>query len=466
MAKLGLGVLVLAGIALLAATAPGTLPGFDEVRTACAASDAVLVDRNGQVIHEIRLDHTVRRLSWARLQDVSPALQAAVIAAEDKRFFSHGGADWASMAAALSGVFTTPRGASTITMQLVSRLRPEVRPAAGRRSPLQKLRQIRAARALERGWSKAQILEAYLNLISFRGELQGVSAAAAGLFGKRPHGLDELEAVTLAALIRSPNARPAQVAARATLLARSMQLPYDAGRIAAQASGALTRPYAIQPDVALAAHVALRMARDAGGGRAPRRLECTLDGALQWFAAESLRHQLASLASQNVRDGAVLVVDNTTREVLVYVGNTGAPGPAQQVDGVRAPRQAGSTLKPIVYAVAFEKLLLTPASRLDDSPLEVPVPGECIPAPQLRQPISRARHCPNCPRVFAERAGRQDAALVGRRHGDRTAGPAGDRGAAAGRLLRPSLALGSVDVTLWDLVTAYGSSRTAGSPPA
>ncbi len=461
-AKLGLLVLVLAGIGVNFLTLPGALPGFDEVRAGFTASDAVLVDRHGQVIQELRLDHTARRLSWVQLKDVSPALQAAVIAAEDKRFYNHTGADWASLAAALSGMLTTPRGASTITMQLVSRLRPELQPAAGRRSPWQKLRQIRGARALERRWSKARILEAYLNLVSFRGELQGVAAASAGLFGKRPHGLDDIEGVILASLIRSPNARPAQVAARAALLAQSMRLPHEARLVAAKAGEALARPYAIQPELALAPHVALRLAREAAAGRATGRLESTLDGALQRFAADSLRRHLASIASQNVRDGAVLVVDNATHEVLAYVGNTGEPGPARHVDGVRSPRQAGSTLKPILYAVAFEKRLLTPASLLEDSPLEVPVPGGVYRPRnydnQFRGLVTARTALASSLNVPAVKT----LALTGIDAVVERLGLMGIGGLRSPDYYGPSLALGSVDVTLWDLVTAYGVLASGG----
>src|SRR5882672_12942329 len=88
----------------------------------------------------------------------------------------------------------------------------------------QKWDQMNAARALEKSWSKRQILEAYLNLSTFRGELQGVGAASRALFGKDPSGLDEPESLLLAVLLRGPNAKPDGVARRACQLAANMEV--------------------------------------------------------------------------------------------------------------------------------------------------------------------------------------------------------------------------------------------------
>jgi penicillin-binding protein 1C len=98
---------------------------------------------------------------------------------------------------------------------------------------------------------------------------------------------------------------------------------------------------------------------------------CTLDQKLQRFSTETLRQHLLSVQGQNVHDGAVVVADNKTGEVLAYVGNVGALASARYVDGVQARRQAGSILKPFLYGLAFDKLLITPASLLDDAPLDV-----------------------------------------------------------------------------------------------
>ena len=131
----------------------------------------------------------------------------------------------------------------------------------------------------------------------------------------------------------------------------------------------------MQPAASLAPHVALRLLGNNAGKDRARSVVCTLDGNLQAFTLDTLRHHVLSARSKNMRDGAALVVDNASGEILAYAGNIGEQSSARFVDGVRAMRQAGSTLKPLIYALAFDQRLLTPASLLDDSPLNIPVVG-------------------------------------------------------------------------------------------
>jgi penicillin-binding protein 1C len=166
----------------------GALPSFEEVREAYRPSDVCLLDRDGEVIHEARVDPTGRRLAWTPLSHILPALQAAVIASEDRRFYRHGGIDGKALLAAalrrLAG--SARRGASTISMQLATLIHPDLQHRGTPRTFRQKWRQMQLARAIERRWSKVQILEAYLNLVAFRGELQGVAAATSVLFRTPP----------------------------------------------------------------------------------------------------------------------------------------------------------------------------------------------------------------------------------------------------------------------------------------
>jgi penicillin-binding protein 1C len=185
----------------------GALPSFADVRESFRPSDISLLDRHGEILHEQRLNFQGRRLAWASLADISPALQAAVIASEDRRFYRHGGVDSRAILGAVTRklVGKPLRGASTISMQLVTLIDPEWRQGRAPRMIPQKWRQVRRALALERRWSKAEILEAYLNLVSYRGELQGITAATRGLFGKAPHGITDAEAAILTVLLRGPN---------------------------------------------------------------------------------------------------------------------------------------------------------------------------------------------------------------------------------------------------------------------
>jgi penicillin-binding protein 1C len=441
------------------------IPSFEEVRSRTRPSDAVLLDRNGLVIHEARVESRFRRLEWAALGDISPALRRAVIRAEDRRFYRHGGADWISMASALLGSLRADglRGASTITMQLAARLLAELGPSGGRRTLRQKVRQIRAALALERQWSKDEILEAYLNLVSFRGELEGIGAAAAGLFQKAPQGLDERESVVLAALIRAPNAPAGQVGARARALAADLSLRCDPDEIDALVARTLGRAYSIRPRVALAPHVAQRLlAPAAAGGERPASLRTTLDAGLQRFVLETLRRQLYDLSSQNVSDGAVLVVENAGGRVLAYVGNAGNNSRAVHVDGVRARRQAGSTLKPFLYAAALERRLLTAATLIDDSPLEIPVAGGIFRPKNydrlFRGPVTVRVALASSLNVPAVRT----LNLLGVEPFVGKLASLGFGDLARADFYGPSLALGSADVTLWELVGAYRCLASGG----
>src|SRR5205085_9231473 len=170
---------------------PRTLPSFAEVRTAWCPSDVRVLDRHGEVIYETRTDPVTRRLAWASLPEISPSFVAAVVASEDRRFLEHHGVDWKAVLSAVRQRIegSGPRGASTITMQLAALLDRSLSRGHDGRSLDEKWEQMREAWALERAWTKEEILEAYLNVVTLRGEVEGVRAAANAIFAKAPHGL-------------------------------------------------------------------------------------------------------------------------------------------------------------------------------------------------------------------------------------------------------------------------------------
>jgi penicillin-binding protein 1C len=329
--------------------------------------------------------------------------------------------------------------------------------AKGRKSLRQKWDQIAASRELEKNWTKNEILEAYLNLVSFRGELLGIAAASRGLFAKEPSGLDDRESCVLAVLIRSPNALPAEVGKRAAALAASLSPHLNQAMMRQFAGDKLSRPYRVQPRLALAPHVARRLTGSVGSGHgknsqaAAIRIHSTLDLRLQRYVQDTLRQQLNALLGRNVSEGAVIVVENATGNVLAYVGSAGD----SQVDGVTARRQAGSTLKPFLYGLAIEKRLLTPASLLDDSPLHIPTErGLYVPHDydhRSRGPVSVRLALSSSLNIPAVRT----QLLVGTE-------PFAERLRRSGFDLRRtaefygfSLALGTADVSLQDLANAY-----------
>ena len=351
------------------------------------------------------------------------------------------------------------RGASTITMQLAALLDPSLGRSSAHGVVLRKFRQIVAAIAIERRWSKPQILEAYLNLVTYRGELQGIAAASSVMFGKAPQGIDSAEAAVLAALIRAPNARRETVAIRANALSHSMgsssSSPDD---IAAALDNAFASRRNPSAHIALAPQLAERLL-----GRQSSSARCTLDRDLQRFVIETLRRQIIDVRDRRVDDGAVIVVENSTGEVWAYVGGAGDLSNAPYFDAIRAPRQPGSTLKPFLYALAVDQHLLTAASLIEDTPLELPEQRG------IYRPLDYDRHFRglvsmrtalasslNVPAVrTADMVGVEVFAERLRQLGFSGLVEEGDYYGAA-------LALGSADVSLWQLVNAYRTLANGG----
>jgi penicillin-binding protein 1C len=364
--KAGLALAALCGLGLLTLwflTIPPLLPSHQGVVKGWKPSEAWLYDRNGELLDSIRVDFHARRLAWVSLDQMSPELPKAIIDAEDKRFRDHGGIDWLAVGGAIKARLdgSRSRGASTISMQVAAYLLPELA-APGSRGWMDKLRQMRAASALEAGWSKDQILEAYLNMAGFRGEARGIGAASLALFGKDAKALTREDSILLAALLPAPTASAAAIGGRACRLAADI----NCQRLKDQAASMVGQSRQAALDPGLAPHLAVKMLPKPG-----MKLRTTLDRNVQAIAVTALRRQLLGLGGDRARDGAVVVVDNASGQVLAYVGGVGGDSTAAAVDGADALRQAGSTLKPFLYGQAMEQGYLTPASILDDSPVQL-----------------------------------------------------------------------------------------------
>ena len=343
-------------------TWPPNIPSYATVRASWQPSESWLYDRHGRLIDSVRVDFSRRRLSWVPLSAIAPTLRHDVVTAEDRRFATHDGVDWLAMLGALHDRWEGrhARGASTITMQLAGFLAGDLA-APGKRKLWDKMRQMRAAMAIERSWTKDQILEAYLNLAGYRGEAQGIMAASQSLYGKSPAGLSPKEAAIVTALLPDPQAAPSVIARRACRLVET-----DCTALKVQLAAALGPARAIATDPGLAPHLATRLLQKPGV-----KVTTTLDASIQRIAIAALRRQLIGLGDQRARDGAVVVLDNRSGDVLAYVGGVGGGSTAAAVDGADSYRQAGSTLKPFLYAMAIERGFLTPASILDDSPVQL-----------------------------------------------------------------------------------------------
>lgn len=357
------------------------LPAFEHVKADFRPSDVLVTDRHGDTLQRLRTDASVRRGPWVALADISPALREAMLLSEDRRFYEHSGVDWRAASAAAWGNLwhSKTRGASTITMQLAGLLDDDLQHRPGGRSLTAKLGQTVAAQVLERRWRKDQILEAWLNLVPLRGELVGIDALSQTLFDKAPHGLDDREAAIAAALVRAPNARPAQVSQRACGLLTTMASgatstsSADCTGLDTFTALALQRK-AFAPSEGTAPHLAQQLLRQTAAPR-PAALTASLRAPLQRFASQSLQQHLRELRGRHVQDGAVLVLDNASGEVLAWVGSSGPLSASAEVDHVLALRQPGSTLKPFLYAQAIAQQRLTAASLLDDAPTHIPTAG-------------------------------------------------------------------------------------------
>ncbi|WP_368641707.1 penicillin-binding protein 1C [Castellaniella ginsengisoli] len=352
----------------------GFPPEYAAVRAAWRPSDVRVLAADGQELQRLRADFSARRGDWLPLAEVSAALQRAVVMSEDRRFYAHDGIDWlASASAAWASVWNpgARRGASTLSMQLAALLDPALRRGPGGRGILQKFDQMQAARALEARWSKSEILEAYLNLAAWRGELVGVDALSRVLFQKHASGLTLREAALAAVLLRGPNAPVPALVQRGCALLQALGRPGECQGLRDFTQAALSRTREVRFDApALAPHWA-RVLWDAGLADGHGEIRSTVDRGLQEATVRAVRRRLSELRGTGVTDAAVVVLDNRSGAVLAYVGSSGVLSEAADVDHARALRQAGSTLKPFLYGLALDQRRLTAGSLLDDSPVDL-----------------------------------------------------------------------------------------------
>jgi penicillin-binding protein 1C len=397
-------------------------------------------------------------LDGAGTEVVDPAFLAMLVAYEDRRFWSHGGVDplallRAGWQAAWAGRVVS--GGSTLTMQ-VARLLEES--GTGRLGG--KLRQMRVAMALERRLTKDQILQLYLHLAPYGGNVEGLRAATLAWFGKEPRRLTPAEAALMVALPQSPETRrpdrhPAAASdARDRVLARAVA----AGLVTPDHAEAARReavPTARRPVPALAPHLADRL-RLATPGRGQHRT--TIDAALQ-----ARLEDLAAQALQGRGDRlqvAILIADHRSGEVLASVGSGAYAADARAgfVDMTRALRSPGSTLKPLVYALAFDEGLAHPETLMEDRPTDFA--GY---APQnfdrqyrgtirLRDALQQSLNVPVVALVDAMGVARLMAAM--RRAGADAQVPGGRPGLA--------VALGGVGISLQDLTGIYAAIARGG----
>ena len=359
--------LFLGGLALLAWFAlPFAVP-LPEALLDPPAASPVLLDRHGVPLEHLALADSTRAAPMA-LEDVPADLIACTLAAEDKRFQDHHGMDFLAIGRAARDGITrrhVTSGASTITQQLI-KISSQPQP----RNVWTKIREALAARRLEMTWSKARILNAYLNRLEY-GSLRLGPAEATRYYFQKPMGdLSLAECALLAGLPQAPSRLnpirhpAAALARRNTVLARlATGGTYDASSI----SAALAEPLALRPLKEtlpapwLTAQVLLRQAK--------ATIPTTLDLGLQHALTTIVGEETAKLKSANLRHAAVVVIHNPSGEILALVSSADWDDPrGGQLNGALLPRSPGSTLKPFTYLLALERERLTPASIVADIP--------------------------------------------------------------------------------------------------
>lgn len=334
-------------------------------------------DRNGLPLGTLLTrdqEHTVA----VPLPQVSPHFIHAIIAAEDQRFYQHGALDGRAIIRALLEAVQARQvvsGASTITMQLARMLDPAPRNVQG------KIREIWTSWRLVAGMSKDEILQAYINRLPMGGNIYGVEAAARIYFGIPASDLNAAQASLLAAIPNDPNQlNPYQhwdalKRRQAYVLQRMVSDRYLTPVEAEQAARAAISLQSRQQGIIAAPHFLFWVAEQLADH--PAQVRTTLDRPLQQFVEAQTQQIVHTLATNQVHHGAAIVLDNHTGEVLAYVGSPDyfADTHLGRNDGVQALRQPGSTLKPFLYQLALEKQIIRPNTILADVPTRYAIPG-------------------------------------------------------------------------------------------
>ncbi|MBK7978757.1 MAG: penicillin-binding protein 1C [Ignavibacteriae bacterium] len=304
------------------------------------------------------------------LNEITPELVKSIIEKEDKYFYWHFGVNpFAIIRAFYSNLLNKKivSGASTITMQLARIWNPS------NRTYLNKFIEIIRAVQIEILYSKKEILEMYLNYLPYGGNIEGVKAASYIYFNRPPNKLSLAQAVTLAVIPNDPNNYRLDKDYSNTKLKRDIWINkfidekiFDKKYLI----DALYEPLHSNrfPIPKAAPHFCNRMIKVSNGPI----IKSTLDLTSQKISEKLLSNYISRNRSKDVSNGAVLIMDNKTRNVLVYCGSADYNDNenAGQVDGITSIRSPGSTLKPFLYAQAFDKGILTPKMKLYDIPMD------------------------------------------------------------------------------------------------
>lgn len=373
--ELVVGLLLAPWVALVSGALVSELPPALRLDEAPSVSVRVL-DRHEVLLREVRASDG-SRARWVRVDELGEDIERAILAAEDQRFYRHPGVDPVAIARAVGQALVERRivsGASTLTQQLARTLVRRPRTLGGKF--------VEAALALRIEWSltKREILEQYLNRVSFGPSLRGIEAASRYYFDKPARALSLAEASALASIPRGPSVYDprrskglerlrrrrdrvlSRMAASGAETAEQVQRAQAEPLVVARFLGNFGAPHFTQAVLSGA------LAAGLPHGARPTELTTTVDRELYAEIEALARSTVRALAQRHVTAAAVVVLDNSTGEVLAYVGAPDLRDEARlgHNDGVLARRQPGSALKPFVYSLAMEQLGFTASTILPD----------------------------------------------------------------------------------------------------
>jgi penicillin-binding protein 1C len=324
----------------------------------------IITDNKGELIHAFLTSDEKWRMK-TNLNEISPLLRKTIVAKEDKHFFHHPGIDPLAMGRAfIKNIFSLKRtsGASTITMQVAKALEPKPR------TYINKAIEIFRAFQLEWKYSKEEILQLYLSIIPYGGNVEGVKAASILYFKKNP---DHLSLAEITALSIIPN-RPTSLGIgknNALVVQERNRWLYKFSReklfTAKEIQDALQEPLlAYRSSVPkLIPQLAYKLKH-----QGDEIIQTHVDVNTQLKVEKLVQDYARNLALKNIRNAAVVIIDNNTHEVITYVGSANFFDTTDggQVNGASAIRQPGSTLKPLLYGLCIDEGLMTPKAIITD----------------------------------------------------------------------------------------------------
>lgn len=305
------------------------------------------------------------------LEQISPSLQKFLVAYEDRWYFFHPGINPLAMFRAARQNISHGRivlGGSTITMQIARMIEPK------QRNYFNKLLEVFRAVQLEQRYSKQQLLEIYFNIAPYGGNIEGVAAAAWFYFGKEPSQLSYGEAALLAALPNSPTLLRPDLDAEQARNARDkvLKIAFDHQLLKEKEyreALAETVPVGRRKLPFIAPHFSVEKLQRSPG---ESRIYSTLSLPTQLLVEDLLKQHIARLKNEDISNGAVVVIDNRSHELIAAAGSADFFDKyhSGQVNGYLAPRSPGSALKPFIYALGFEQGVISPQHYLEDVPID------------------------------------------------------------------------------------------------